>query len=172
MSHEEQNYSGGDFMGYSKEFRERVLREVLPPKNRLVEDVRKQFGVSAWSIHRWKKAAKDGTLSGSAMRPSERPVLEKLTLLLEGTALPVGKRGEWLRAQGLHTEHLSLYEQEIRQLMTDKEKRQRNEIIQLRKDNKILEKELRRKNNALAEMAALVALKKKLEVIFGEDEEA
>ena len=106
------------------------------------------------------------------MRPSERPVLEKLTLLLEGTALPVEKRGEWLRAQGLHTEHLSLYEQEIRQLMTDKEKRQRNEIIQLRKDNKILEKELRRKNNALAEMAALVALKKKLEVIFGEDEEA
>ena len=81
-------------MGYSKEFRERVLREILPPKNRSIVEVGKQFGVSAWSIHRWKQTAKDGTLSGGAKRPSERPVLEKLTLLLEGTALPQDKRGE------------------------------------------------------------------------------
>jgi transposase len=93
-------------------------------------------------------------------------------LLLEGSALPDEERGEWLRAKGLHTEHLSLYEQEIRQSMTDKEKRQREEIERLRKDKKVLERELLRKDRALAEMAALVALKKKLEVIFGEDEEA
>ena len=56
--------------------------------------------------------------------------------------------------------------------MTDKEKRQREEIVELRKENKTLAKELRRKNSALAEMAALVVLKKKLGVIFGEDGEA
>ena len=96
----------------------------------------------------------------SHKRPSERPLAEKLTLLLEGSALPEEERGEWLRAQGLHTEHLSLYEQEIRQSMTDKEKRQRQEIERLRKDKKVLERELLRKDRALAEMAALVALKK------------
>jgi transposase-like protein len=163
---------GGDIMGYSDEFRNRVLREILPPNNRSVEEVCAQFGVSAWSVHRWKRAAKEGMLCGGAQRPSERPLAEKLTLLLEGTALPEEQRGEWLRAQGLHTEHLSLYEQEIRQSMTEKEKRQREEILQLRKDKKALERELRRKDSALAEMTALVALKKKLEVIFGEDEEA
>ena len=96
----------------------------------------------------------------SHKRPSERPLAEKLTLLLEGSALPEEERGEWLRAQGLHTEHLSLYEQEIRQSMTDKEKRQGQEIERLRKDKKVLERELLRKDRALAEMAALVALKK------------
>ena len=45
-------------------------------------------------------------------------------------------------------------------------------IERFRKEKKALERELRRKDSALAEMAALVALKKKLEVIFGEDEEA
>lgn len=159
-------------MGFSKEFRERVLGEILPPKNRSVEEVCAQFGVSSWSVQRWKSAAKAGNLLGGGSRPSERPLAEKLTLLLEGSALPEEERGEWLRAQGLHTEHLSLYEQEIRQSMTDKEKRQREEIEGLRKDKKVLEKELRRKDRALAELAALVALKKKLEVIFGEDEEA
>lgn len=159
-------------MGYSKEFRERVLEEVLPPRNRSVEDVSEQFGVSAWSVHRWKRAAKGSTVAVGATRPSDRPLSEKLTLLLEGTALSEQQRGEWLRAQGLHTEHLSLYEQEIRQSMTNKEKRQREEIERLRKEKKVLERELRRKDSALAEMAALVALKKKLEVIFGEDEEA
>ena len=96
----------------------------------------------------------------SHKRSSERPLAEKLTLLLEGSALPEEERGEWLRAQGLHTEHLSLYEQEIRQSMTDKEKRQGQEIERLRKDKKVLERELLRKDRALAEMAALVALKK------------
>jgi len=116
-------------MGYSKEFRNRVLGEVLPPKNRSVREVSEKYGVSTWSVNQWKRAAKNGTLTGGAVRPSERPLPEKLTLLLEGTALPEEKRGEWLRAQGLHTEHLSLYEQEIRQSMTDKEKRQINRRI-------------------------------------------
>ena len=159
-------------MFYSQEFRTRVVEEVLPPRNRSVKEVSEKYGVSAWSIYQWKRAAKNGTLTGGAVRPSERPLPEKLSLLLEGMALPEQKRGEWLRAQGLHTEHLSLYEQEIRQSMTDKEKRQREEIERLRKEKKALERELRRKDSALAEMAALVALKKKLEVIFGEDEEA
>jgi transposase len=172
MSHGNQRNSGGDIMGFSKEFKERVLAEILPPQNRSVEEVCAKFGVSSWSVQRWKRAAKDGNLAGGAVRPSERPLAEKLTLLLEGSALPDEERGEWLRAKGLHTEHLSLYEQEIRQSMTDKEKRQREEIERLRKDKKILERELLRKDRALAEMAALVALKKKLEVIFGEDEEA
>jgi transposase len=172
MSHEKHKKFGGDIMVYSDEFRNRVLKEVLPPNNRSVDEVCAQFGVSAWSVHRWKHAAKDGMLSGGAQRPSERPLAEKLTLLLEGTALPEERRGEWLRTQGLHTEHLSLYEQEIRQPMTNKEKRQREEIVQLRKDKKVLERELRRKDSALAEMTALVALKKKLALIFGEDEEA
>ena len=159
-------------MGYSKEFRERILEQVLPPRNRPVEEVSEQFGVSAWSVHRWKRAAKESTVAVGARRPSDRPLTEKLTLLLEGTAVAEQQRGEWLRAQGLHTEHLSLYEQEIRQSMTNKEKRQREELERLRKEKKALERELRRKDSALAEMAALVALKKKLELIFGEDEEA
>lgn len=156
---------------YSDEFRHRVLAEVLPPKSRPAEEVCRQFGISSWSFYRWKREAASGSMDRGALRPSERPLAEKLTLLLEGTALPEDQRGEWLRAQGLHSEHLSIYEQEIRESMTEKEKRQRAEIERLRKERKALERELRRKDAALAEMAALVALKKKLQSIFDEEDE-
>jgi transposase len=156
---------------YSTEFRHRVVAEILPPKSRSVEDVCRQFGISSWSIYRWKREVASGSMDQVALRPSERPLAEKLTLLLEGTALPEDQRGEWLRARGLHSEHLSLYEQELRESMTEKEKRQRAEIERLRKEKKTLERELRRKDAALAELAALVALKKKLSAIFDEEDE-
>ena len=158
-------------MRYSDEFRHRVVAEVLPPKSRPVVEVSEEHGISSWSLYRWKKAVKNGTLDHGAMKPSERPLAEKLSLLLEGTRVAEDQRGEWLRGRGLHSEHLSLYEQEIRDVMTEKEKRQREEIELLRKHTKRLERELSRKDKALAEMAALMALKKKLDLLYGKEDE-
>jgi seryl-tRNA synthetase len=45
------------------------------------------------------------------------------------------------------------------------------EVKELKKKKKELEKELNRKDKALAEMAALVTLKKKLNTILGEQED-
>ena len=55
-----------------------------------------------------------------------RNTREKLDLLLEYQNVPEEKKGEWLSQKGLHTEHLTLFRQE-----------------------------LERKNDALAEMAAI-----------------
>jgi len=46
------------------------------------------------------------------------------------------------------------------------------ENVALRKKNADLERELRRKEKALAEAAALLVLKKKADAIWGEDEDA
>ena len=96
-------------MRYSDEFRHRVAAEVLAPRNRTVVEVCREHGISACSLHRWKKAGKSGTLDRGAMKPGER--------------LADDQRGEWLRGRGLHSEHLSLYVQEIHEVMTEKEKR-------------------------------------------------
>lgn len=160
---------------YSDEFRHRVLAEVLPPKSRPAEEVCRQFGISSWSFYRWKRAAASGSLERGALRPSERPLAEKLTLLLEGTALPEERRGEWLREKGLHSEHLkSLRAGDPRVDDREREAPADGRIERLRQEKKSLERELRRKEKALAELAALVALKKKRESIFSEedDEEA
>jgi transposase len=157
-------------MRYSDEFRARVVAATLPPNEQQAEDVAQQFGVSIWSVYRWRRASKVGTVPAKPGRPSERPLAEKLSLLLEGVRLSGEQLGEWLRGRGLHSQHLTLFEQEIREVMTNKELRQREEIGVLRRENRRLERELLRKDKALAELAALVTLKKKLNAIFGEED--
>ena len=103
--------------------------------------------------------------------PGDRSPKEKLRLLLEGTRLSEEDLGNWLRDHGLHSEHLNVYEQELRDIVTEKNEKYREENKQLKKEKRALEKELRRKEKALAEMAALLALKKKAQEIWGDSED-
>jgi len=72
---------------------------------------------------------------------------------------------------GLHSEHLTLWEQELCNLMIDKQDNLKSEVRDLKKQVKDLEKELNRKEKAMAEVVALLVLKKKLDSKYGVDEE-
>lgn len=86
---------------------------------------------------------------------------EKLAALLEYERLSEEERGKFLRGKGLHEAHLEKWKKEIieglkiKPFMGGKNDPQRKRIM-------ALEKELRRKEAALAETAALLVLKKKL----------
>src|SRR5208337_1058427 len=106
---------------------------------------------------------------GSEPTPGQRGPAEKFKLLMQSKLLPEDQRGEWLRQNGLHSEHLNLWEQELTQLMTDKQDDLKAENKALKRQNKELEKELTRKEKALAEVVALLTLKKKLDARYGVD---
>lgn len=151
-------------MTYSKEFKESILRKVLPPDNKSLAEVSRETGIAASTIYGWLKKVKDGTISsGKDSGVGKRSMNEKLNLLLEYQKVPSDNEGEWLRQQGLHSEHLTLFRQEISDIMNNKTDEKDEKIKELEKQLKQAKKELERKNDALAEMAALYALKKKLE---------
>ena len=160
-------------MRYSSGMKAAIVKRVLPPNDESVTAVSRETGVSTATIHYWKKQAAEGMLDvgDGGVRPRDRGAGEKLTLLLESKTVSAEDHGEWLRSRGLHSEHLPLWEQELREIVTEKEKRQREELAELKRKNKELEKELARKDKALAETAALLALKKKAEAIWGDDED-
>ena len=160
-------------MRYSQGFKESILKKVLPPEGRSVAEVSRETGIAAWTIYQWKRALRAGKLDGGGgeLRPGHRNPAEKLRLLIEGNGLDEERRGEWLREQGLHSEHLTLWEQELRDIVTEKDQRLRQELAETKKKLKETERELQRKEKALAEVAALLALKKKANAIWGDDEE-
>lgn len=160
-------------MNYSTGFKNSVLKKVLPPENRSISEVSKETGVSDQTIRNWLKAIKDDNLlkSDSEISPESRNPSEKMTLLLEGRSIEPEKLGEWLRKNGLHTEHLTLWEQELRDKISDKDKQEKRQHNELKKKYKVLEKELLRKEKALAEMAALLVLKKKLDNLWEDNED-
>lgn len=149
-------------MRYSQRLRNAILRKVLPPENQLVSAVSKEFGVSMQTIQRWMSLAKDGTLTmEDAVFPvNNKPLEEKFEFVLEAARLPDTDKGSWLRENGIHEEHLSLWEQELRRAMAKKHDEKNAELAALKKRNKSLERELGRKEKALAELAALLTLKK------------
>jgi len=157
-------------MKYSKSFRNAILKKVLPPSNRSVYSVSKEAGISPITINSWMSKLKEGSLiieQDEDNPVSERNMKEKLDLLLEYQKLPEDNNGEWLRQKGLHTEHISLFKQEIISTMNNKSDDKDLKIKELEKQLKGKDKELKRKDAALVEVVAILTLKKKLDANHG-----
>lgn len=157
-------------MKFSTAFRNGVLKKVLPPESRPISQVSEETGISVQTIRNWLQRLKSGTLpqGEDETSPGGRSAVEKLRLLLESKQVSEENRGTWLREKGLHAEHLPLYEQELVGIVNENSDKARREVKALKKEVQRLSSELRRKDKALAEVTALLVLKKKAEAIWGD----
>lgn len=158
-------------MRYSEGFKASIVRKSQDGSGRTIDDLSRDSGVHPATIGRWIQAFRAGTLApdgGDGIQPSHRHPGEKLALLLESKTIGPDSMGEWLRQQGLHSEHLSLWEQELTTMANNTANRKQDENVQLRKENKRLQKELAEKEKALADAAVLLMLKKKHQRLFEE----
>jgi len=127
-------------MGYSNKQKAYILQKVLPPENRPVHEVSKESGITIQTIYKWMKQTKSSTLSQEMLDetiPKFKSDIEKFSLILESKAISGDQMGEWLRKNGLHSEHLTLWEQELAATMSDT----KNNTDDLKAKNKQLEKE-------------------------------
>jgi hypothetical protein len=106
----------------------------------------------------------EGTLQvdDGAQGARHRQLSEKFSLLLESRGLADDDLGSWLRDNGLHSQHLSVWEQEMREAMGKGEQAMREQLKAAKKKIRQQERELNRKEKALAEMAIIVVAQKKL----------
>jgi transposase len=159
-------------MRYSLAFKESQIKKVLPPSSRSIQEVAAEAGTSEQTLRNWISKAKEGTLQkGNTVSGTGRSPREKLQLVIESRTVSEDNMGHWLREKGLHTEHITQYEQELRDMVENNNFKEKEKIKLLEKHNKELQKELRKKEKALAEMAALYTLKKKAEDLWGVSED-
>ncbi len=152
-------------MGYSRAVRSSVLKKVLPPDGRSIVEVSRETGINDQTIRNWIKKSESGILPDGSQESSPRFMSpkEKYQLVLEAAGIDNEQLGGFLRERGLHSEHLTIWDQELREMIDNKNDKKDQELKALKKRNKELEKELQRKEKALAEAAALLLLKKKLD---------
>jgi transposase len=102
-------------------------------------------------------------------RPEDRSPDEKLRLVLESSALPEAAQGEFLRRHGLHEADLAAWRDAALTGLSGgpSAPSRTSEAKRVRE----LEKELRRKDKALAETAALLVLQKKVRAIWGDGDD-
>lgn len=157
----------------SEEFRRAAVEKLHGRGSRTVEEVAKVLGVSSWSLYQWSKRYGSADGMKNNRRPAERSAQEKLKAVIEFEGLEGDKQGEYLRRQGLHSDHIAAWKKRMEAGLESEEggdPETRTQRAQDKKKIKELEKELHRKDRALAETAALLVLKKKADLIWGSGE--
>ena len=160
---------------YSDDFKKSAVEKMLNRGGRQISAISEETGVARPTLYQWKK--KFGNVLGMKkiqQRPQDKAAKDKFKAVIEYEKLPEDKRGEFLRRHGLHIEHIEEWREQMqRALIPCKDKKvERSERAVDRRKIKELETEIKRKDKALAETAALLVLKKKANLIWGigEDE--
>lgn len=156
---------------FSRDFQESIVRKYLVRGNRPISSLAQDAGISVGAIYSWvKKYANVSSMNNkSKQRPNDRTPEQKCQLVISYFSLPEEDRGKFLRENGLHTEHLTQWKKTMESSFNINTKS--SELVDEKLKNKKLEKELYRKEKALAETAALLVLKKKVDSIWGTGED-
>lgn len=159
-------------MAYSPERKAAVLTKMLPPNNVRLGQLANEEGISEATLAKWRAEAraKGRLLPDANAGPEGWTSRDKLAAVIETASMNAADLGEYCRRRGVYLEQLSVW-REACERANDWERAATSRITRETKDDKKrikeLERDLARKEKALAEAAALMLLRKKAEAIWG-----
>lgn len=161
---------------YSEEFKETAVQKMMPPNPVSISQLVQETGVSDVTLYKWRKQYRERGFAVPAddTNPDNWKPEDKLAVVIEAAAMNEAELGAYCRSKGLYPEQVQRWKQsalmgyqrndQVDQALSKNRKGDKREI-------KGLKSELRRKEKALAETAALLVLSKKSRAIWGESEE-
>lgn len=160
-----------------------MIQRMLGPEKRPASEIARETGVSYQTVLLWRSQAAS-TMAGMAKRslrshtaqvqPQRRPedwtAEERLRVVLEAGKLGDDELGELLRREGLHEATLEQWRaMALEGLSAGATAKSASQGSRRVRD---LERQLRRKDKALAEAAALLVLQKKVQAIWGDEDDS
>jgi transposase-like protein len=157
---------------YSPEFKASIIARMLPPNDVPVPDLARETSIPKDTLYAWRATARKKAQGVAIAATSGLSSEEKFAVVVETATLNEVELGEYCRAKGLYPQEVSAWRASCRQANTIvSAKAERAEIRTQKQQIKALERELGRKEKALAEAAALLVLQKKARSLFGEPED-
>lgn len=164
---------GHNMPRYSEERKQAILSKLQPPLSLSVAEVSRTEGIGLQTLYNWRNHAREQgqPMPSSNRSPDNWSSETKLATIIETAALSESELSEYCRSKGLYIEQikewrataLTGFNSSKQQSLKDKRQQQTD-----RKQIKQLERELARKEKALAETAALLVLRKKLDAFWQE----
>ena len=160
---------------YSEKFKESTVRKMMPPAPVSVPQLCRDTGVSDVTLYKWRKQYRDKGVAVPAYKskPGDWTPEDKLAVIIETASFNEVQLSEFCRSKGLFKKHVDQWKADALsgyQKSAQTKKQQSRHRQEDKKKIKQLERELQRKEKALAETAALLVLSKKCEAIWGVDE--
>lgn len=160
-----------------------MLRRMVGPAAVSANALAQETGISQSALSKWLKQGgsvrampkkreppEEPAAPGSARRPQEWSTEEKLRALVETSELEGEALGEYLRRRGLHKDQVDRWLSDAKEALEGPRMKRRRSVGESKRV-KELERELRRKEKALAETAALLVLRKKLNALWGDGDD-
>jgi len=142
------------------------VARLLPPESAPLEVVAREIGVSTDTLERWRseelaKPARERSWTAAA----------RLEAVITTAAMDESARSAWCREHGVYPQQLQEWRDSATQALAEPAEKRASpqQTKEDRRRIKELERELRRKDKALAEAAALLVLSKKVEAIFNKN---
>jgi transposase len=161
---------------YNKEFKESIIKQMFPPQNKSVNQIMKETGVNEQTLYSWKKKTKESrNISTDNRVPGSKWTSEeKFAAVIETISMNEVEIASYCRSKGIYAEELKVWKEactSANDKLLESTAGFKKEIKEKDKELKQISIELRRKEKALAEAAALLILKKKAQSIWGDNEE-
>lgn len=153
---------------YSPAFKSRMLRRLIGPSALSANALAKEVGVGQELLSRWLRESRTVEDMASSKRKKWTGA-EKLRVVIAARGLSETELGALLRREGVHESDLTAWQAAAEAALNDASRRGPRSADAQRIHE--LERELRRKNAALAETAALLVLKKKVQAIWGDGDD-
>ena len=161
---------------YNEDFKKAAIQRLLSPNSLGLSGTARHLGLPITTLMGWKtKYAKISVMKNTNNKSLVRDwtAEEKLEAINKTYSMSENELGEYLRSNGLNSCDLETFKNEF--LLSSTQFRGRPkldpEVVELRKNNKELQRDLNKKDRALAEMSARVILLKKSRLLWGDPED-
>ena len=148
---------------YGQTFKNRAVARLLAPESAALEAVARDVGIGVSTLERWRSQTK--------AKPAQQQVwtaAARFDAVLTTAAMDEAGKSAWCRAHGTYAHQLAAWRTSATQALAEPGEARASPLQtqQARRRIKELERELLRKDRALAETAALLVLSKKVGAIF------
>jgi transposase-like protein len=172
-------------MNYAPSVRAKLVKRLTGPHAPTQAELASETGVPQATISRWlreagnltpvpRKKAPPATSTPEAppaqKRPQDWTPLERAQAVLHASTLSRAELGQFLREQGIHREQLIEWQHALEDALSTRPTRHSRAARDAKRIRE-LERDVSRKDRALAETAALLILKKKMALFWGEGDE-
>lgn len=164
---------------YSQQFRNRMVQKLVGPHAMSATALSAEVGISQGTLSRWLKRAatipsRMSTADDDTKAHGWSPQA-KVAFVLEAAAVPSAELGAFLRRKGVLEAQLDEWRKQVTDgavaSMRPPSRKDREAAAAEAKKIRQLEREIHRKDKALAETAALLVLKKKVQAIWGDEDD-
>ena len=169
-------------MVYTDSFKAKMVQRLSSPNAISAVSLSKEVGVAQSNLSRWLVAArrvnamtKDRVADRVVEAPAGvRSASDKLRIVMDAAALGPSELGAFLRREGVHEAELEQWRASVleggRSALEGGATRPSGRGGETKRI-KELEREIRRKDRALAEAAALLVLQKKVRALWGDEDD-